>query len=80
MVTSLLHDRFMPAVVIARNKHGTHNNSTVCPFSVTGMYAAVKKNGGHTRYLICDFRNLGTAVSGANDHRKDFCLMHNIGK
>ena len=37
-VTSLLRDRFMPAVVTARNTPGTHNNSAVCPFSETGMY------------------------------------------
>ena len=49
-----------------------------------GCIATVKDNWGHTRYWFCDFRNLGTGawsvVLGANDHRMDFCLVHNIAK
>ena len=65
-VTSLLRDRFMPAVVTARNTPDTHNNSAVCLFSEPGMY--------------CDCTSACGVVIGANDHRMEFCLVHNIAK
>ena len=48
-VTSLLRDRFMSAVVIARNTPGTHNNSAVYPFSVWRLIYA-KNPDMQTRY------------------------------
>ena len=36
-VMSHLRDRLMPAVLTARNRPGTHNNSAAGPFSETGM-------------------------------------------
>ena len=42
-MTSLLRDRFIPAVVTARNTLGTHNNSAVCPFSEMGVLRRLRK-------------------------------------
>ena len=42
-VTSRLRGRFMPAVVIARNTPGTHNNSAVVRSMTQGCTATVRK-------------------------------------
>ena len=82
-VTSLLRDRFTPAVVTARNILGTHKNSAVCPFTDRNVLRGLRKLED-TRDIDFVIQNFGTGacgvVIGANDHRMDFCLVHITAK